>query len=325
MIVKPPAFTLPRRALLAAAGLTGLAACSDATAEDTPATTATTPTTPTTLQFTYGDVSVTIPRDPRRVVAVEGRGDLEFALLAGYPVVATGPGPEPVDGLPAQQFAGLLDPSVTPVATVEEVPNLEQLASLQPDLIVVRANAWRRDHYGNDALLAIAPVLPVEVNNPDFRTDLTAQLALIGRPDAADQQLADYDAAVGQAQALVAERGDAAVAMVTTTMVDTGSIRLWTNQFGTGVAAALGLRVLGLDPADEDGELSLSLEQLDTLATADLIVNQNNDAAELSTVGVWTALPAVQAGDVVAYPRSFTNGSVITARAVVDLLVAALA
>lgn len=318
MIVQPPAFTLPRRALLAAAGLTGLAACSEPAARERPAAAA------STIDFAYRDLTARVPQDPQRVVAVEGRGDLEFALLAGYPVIATGPGPEPVDGLPGRQFAGLLDPTVTPVATTEEVPNLEQLASLEPDLIVVRANAWRRDHYGNDALLAIAPVLPVEVNDPDFRTDLTAQLALLGRPTAADARLAEYDAAVEAARALVAERGAPSVAMLTTTMVDTGSIRLWTNQFGTGVAAALGLRVLGLDPTDEDGELSLSLEQLDTLTTADLLVNQNDDAGELDAVGVWTALPAVQAGHVVAYPRPFTNGSVLTARAVVDLLVSAL-
>lgn len=319
MTVPSPAPALPRRALLVAAGLTGLAACSEPAAPESPAA------APRLVDFTYGDISVQVPRDPRRVVAVEGRGDLEFALLAGYPVVATGPGPEPVDGLPGQQFAGLLDPAVvTPVMTTEEVPNLEQLAALQPDLIVVRANAWRRDHYGNEKLAAIAPVLPVEVNDPDFRTDLTEQMTRLGRLDAVTDELAAYDEAVAAARTLVAGRGTPAVAMVTTTMVDTGSIRLWTNQFGTGVAAGLGLRVLGLDPADEDGELSLSLEQLDTLATADLVVNQNDDAEELDGVGVWTSLPAVAAGRVLAYPRSFTNGSVITARAVVDLLASAL-
>lgn len=281
------------------------------------------PTAADTVDFRFADLSATIPAAPQRVLVMEGRGDLEFALLAGYPVVATRSGAQKNGTLPADQYAGMLDPAaVTVLDSTDTVPNHEQLAALAPDLIVIRANGRRLDWYDNAKLDAIAPVLPVEVNEPDFRTAMREQMTSIGRGAEAGRLITGYDAKVAAARSELAGLlpADATVALTTTQMVGSGSIRLWTHQLGTAVAADLGLTVLGHDPSDTDGEQSLSIEQIGTLAPAHLIFQQTTDPSTMTAVPTWQALPAVRAGRAFTFPKSYNNGLVITASAIVDLI-----
>lgn len=314
--MNPASTPLSRRRLLGALGTIGAGLAVGGCAAP-----AATPAAPDTTDFAYGDITTTVPTSPQRVVVVEGRGDLEFALLAGYPVIATGKGSAANGQLPGDQYAGLLDPSTVVLESVDSVPDHEQLAALAPDLIVIRANGWRMDWYDNAVLTRIAPVLPVEVNAPDFRDDMDGQLRLLGRGTESERLLAEYDAKLAAARdELAATVGGATVAMLTTQMVASGSIRQWTHQLGTSVVTDLGLTVLGLDPADEDGETVLSLEEIGTVAGADLVFHQNTDPSTMTPVPTWQALPAVRAGDAFSYPRSYNNGLVRTASAVVDLV-----
>src|SRR5690606_2384791 len=40
-----------------------------------------------TLPYTWGEFSGDVPRDPKRVVVLDGRVDLEFAMMMDYPIV----------------------------------------------------------------------------------------------------------------------------------------------------------------------------------------------------------------------------------------------
>ena len=76
------------------------------------------------IDYSWNGITARIPSDPKRVVVIEGRGDLELALLAGYPIVATRSGLGFDGGLPQAQFTGMLDaPAVTVLDSSETVPN----------------------------------------------------------------------------------------------------------------------------------------------------------------------------------------------------------
>ncbi|MCT6730656.1 MULTISPECIES: hypothetical protein [Rhodococcus erythropolis group] len=43
-----------------------------------------------TLPYTWAEFSGDVPRDPKRVVVLDGRVDLEFAMMMDYPIVGSG-------------------------------------------------------------------------------------------------------------------------------------------------------------------------------------------------------------------------------------------
>lgn len=273
------------------------------------------------IDFDYLDMSATVPADPERVVVIEGRGDLEFALLAGYDVVGTRNGNSPDGELPGGQFEGLLDPDTTLLSSAETTPSYEEIIALDPDLIVLRANAWREDFYGNERLSEIAPVLPVEVNRPMVREDTIAQLESLGRLDNAQQWIDDYDAAIAQARTRVADTmAGRQVAMLTTQVAAESRILVWTNTFGVQVAHDIGLEVMFRDDTDEEGFYEISTERLGDIADADVIFHQTTDASTIDAIPVWQSLPAVQRGDAHVFPWAYNNGLVITAAALAKSL-----
>ena len=116
-----------------------------------------------TIAFDFLGISVGILANPQRIGVLEGRGDLEFGLICGYPVVG---GDTSWTGEASGSRLGDVAPGGNELLEMGdgENPDLEQLASLRPDLIVMRAHGYRRDWYGIEQLSRIAPVLPVEVN-----------------------------------------------------------------------------------------------------------------------------------------------------------------
>ncbi len=312
----------------AAAAAAFLAACSSeddgptatasATSEPTTTTEATSAPESGTIDYVYGEITTTIPRNPQRVVVMEGRGDLDFALSVGYPVVATG------TWNPGEVSA----PFVGKVDDAELIPNFyssrdyEYLVSLQPDLIVQRANAFRGDFYGNAQLQEIAPVLSVEVNRANWRSDLEEQAKLLGRDQQVAEQLAEYDAAVQAAKdevgALLAEH---TIAMTT---VGAGLLYIWCSDFPTEVGNELGMQLpFRNSPAATNGYIEYSDEGYGELAEIDLIFAQGyaDMKAELAGHPTWSRLPAEQAGHVVDFPGELNNGMALTAKTLVGVFV----
>ncbi|MFI7167167.1 ABC transporter substrate-binding protein [Rhodococcus erythropolis] len=279
------------------------------------------------IDYSWGAVSARIPADPKRVVVIEGRGDLEFALLAGYPIVATRSGLGFDGGLPQAQFAGMLDAAaVTVLDSSDTVPNHEQIAVLQPDLIVMRVNAWEADWFGNEALTQIAPVLQVQVNTPGFRRETTEQLTALGRTLTMTSWMDRYDAAISESAPLVASAlTGKKVAMITSQAAASGgTVLVWTNQLGTGVAADLGMEVFAHNPSDSEGFIEVSLENLGMLEDADMIFHQTTDPTTVAGISTWERLPAVRAGHSYIYPPAYNNGLVITATSIAEFLTASV-
>ncbi|MDV8021337.1 ABC transporter substrate-binding protein [Rhodococcus sp. IEGM 1330] len=301
---------LDRRGFFLVAGAVALATACSPRAQDAAAATS------QTVRMTGDGFDVTVPTRPTRVVVMEGRGDLEFALLAGYPIIATGNTFQP-GARPSGQFEGLLD-AQTEVIGGPDGPAAEEIAALSPDLIVMRANGWRLDWYGNEQLTKIAPVLPVEVNEPNFEQYTVDQFSAIGLLDTVQPGLDEYQRTIDDAATVTNGRR---IALITSEPVAKGYVIVWTNYLGNAVAADMGFTVLHNNPEDEEGNYRLSVENLNQIADAEFIFHQTTDPTQIDGIAAWQNLPAVAAGRSAVLDPQLNNGLVITATSFANRLI----
>jgi iron complex transport system substrate-binding protein len=308
---------LTRRGFLAAtAGTAVLAGCrqGDAGAVDPSAGPTVTAETP------YGTFQV--PQTPERVVVLEGRQDLEVALVLGLP--------RPV-GLGSNAFGA--DDSIAPFLDFDPtgvmiIPggetDVEQVLSLKPDLIIGRA--LNLDQV-KDGLAPFAPLIPVEIDRLDWRGGLIDAGRWTGRSAQADRTIADYETALAAFRAKHPAVGTAVAAVIQPGLEGTFSssnsdgfyLPARTHrELGGGYLPFLDEARQGAGAYGPDGAyLKFSVEELDRLAPADVIMvvaNTPQIRAELERDQLWQQLPAVRAGRVGYTDSRLNSGSVLAAR-----------
>ncbi|MBP7000711.1 siderophore ABC transporter substrate-binding protein [Amaricoccus sp.] len=143
-----------------------------------------------------------LERAPERVVV--------FDMAALDTLDALGVAPV---GAPEKLYVSYLDHvRAAPVGTLFE-PDLEAVAALDPDLIVVGARSAAQ----YDALAQIAPVIDMSVGDDTLLADARARIeaygALFGREAQAAELAASLDAEIAAAREAVAGHGDALVLM----------------------------------------------------------------------------------------------------------------
>lgn len=194
-----------RRVVAAVSGLSALALLVGCSSGATPDPTTTPSTSTTTIDFEYEGYEATLPADPQRVVVLDSRAGLELALLADYPIVATAYGRN-------SPLSPLVDPDSAHLDNSAFDLDREEIASYDPDLIVVGKGWW--DYYeGEDFRLGdIAPVIAVNdgldvegASADDPFVAMTDQLSLLGRADKAEEAVADYEAAVEEARRTIGD------------------------------------------------------------------------------------------------------------------------
>ncbi len=262
--------------------------------------------------FAYSADTVDVPRDPQRVVSIQGRADLEFGLLAGYPMVASGASFLPDEPVGAQ--FGSLVPNELPRLGLGDGTDVdyEQLLSLEPDLILVPSYGYQVDWYGNDRLRQIAPVAPISDNFIGWREDLTAQLATLGRPGVGPELFSEYNRALASIRT---DLGDTLSGKrVAIAAAGNGFLGVQHNGIQVSTAMDAGLVVPNFDPT-VDGGLELAPENFDRLQDIDLMILQVNDGSgQAPDFGpTWTLLPFVQEGRVHVVDGRFNQGFVVTA------------
>ena len=176
---------------LTVAGL--LAACGDGSgqAAGTPAAGG------ETMPFEHDGYRTDLPLHPERVVVLEARAGLEFALLAGLPIVAT-------EWSDESHLMAHLPAGVERLGGSNIEPNAESILSHSPDMLVVGAGWWKY-YQENDSLAeGIAPVLVVGDDDPDWKASLRRQLAAFGREQQAIEAIDAYDATVADVSAEIA-------------------------------------------------------------------------------------------------------------------------
>jgi iron complex transport system substrate-binding protein len=204
--------------------------------------------------------------------------------------------------------AGMLD-DATPIEATSGLP-MEQIAALDPDLILVGFEAAEQEQY--EQLAAIAPTVGLlgELQVDDWQAQLDVVAEVTGRDEQAADVLADIEGLVsdtvaglpgleGRTYALVNYvEGDGLFYVVADP--EDGSSQLFYD---------LGLEIdpdlLGIEPGTF-GRIELSFENVAMLEADILVVfAQTGDPAD---VPGWDALPAVQSGAVISLDFAAVSG-----------------
>ena len=260
---------------------------------------------PIVIEHRFGETR--LDKVPERIVTL----DLQWTD------VLLSVGIEPV-GFLANPYAGeggiypweaeMLD-DATPIEATSGLP-MEQIAALDPDLILVGFEAAEQEQY--DQLAAIAPTVGLlgELQVDDWQTQLDVVAEVTGRSEEAPAVLEHVEGLVtdavaglpgldGRTYALVNYvEGDGLFYVVADP--DDGSSQLFYD---------LGLEIdpdlLGIEPGSF-GRIELSFENVAMLEADMLVVfAQTGDPAD---VPGWDALPAVQSGAVVSLDFAAVSG-----------------
>lgn len=188
--------TLTRRRLLAAVGTAGLAlaACSDADRNSGPSNPDTAGRFPIQIEGQLG--TVTIERQPSRVVSIGQYRDTDAAVALGVVPLATPDLSTFIPGGIAPWVRAKLDGAEPPeLLETDDGPPLERIATLRPDLILGTDRSSLEEEYGQ--LSQIAPTLsPATGYNKDTWQVTTNRIGTaLGRHDQAPALVSEGEAA----------------------------------------------------------------------------------------------------------------------------------
>jgi iron complex transport system substrate-binding protein len=244
---------------------------------------------PRTVQHAMGETE--IPERPERVVVLD-TGELDAALSLG--VVPVGA----VTTAVSEEFLSYLAEDAEDVEVVGTIaePNLEEIAALQPDLIL--SNKVRHEEiYGQ--LSQIAPTVFAADLGDTWKENFLLDAEALGEEGEAGQLLAEYERAAAE---LGESLGDPAGTTVSPLRFVGGTIRAYQAQSFIGtVLADIGLDQVELPTGAVATFAELSAEEL-TLGDADIVLYSSYgpaaDSGEAAVVAgpLWPRLGAVQSG-----------------------------
>ncbi|CAK4858075.1 unnamed protein product [Aphanomyces euteiches] len=206
---------------------------------------------------------------------------------------------------PAAQWAANGVPQAYLQTFLKDVPKLSMEGGLKPeealannaDLIVFVAPTYIKDG-AYDSYAKVAPTFVLTKDESDWKGTLKALGELLGKSEAADKALKDYD----EKLASVKEKIHAAVGDKTAVILQAGGekgFKLFGEKFYSGdlVYSGLGFKAPKLLKGDYE---SYSLETLAQLEDVDYIFVISGEGREKPPVDnpLWKALPAVKNGQV---------------------------
>jgi iron complex transport system substrate-binding protein len=244
---------------------------------------------PRTVEHAMGETE--IPEQPERVVVLD-TGELDAALSLGV---------EPVGAVTtdvSEEFLSYLADEaegVEVVGTIAE-PNLEEIAALEPDLIL--SNKVRHEDI-YEQLSQIAPTVFAADLGDTWKENFLLDAEALGKEEEADELLSEYEQ---NAAELGESLGDAAETTVSPLRFVGGTIRAYQPQSFIGtVLADIGLDQVELPTGEVATFAELSAEEL-TRGDADVVLYSSYgpaaDSGEAAVVAgpLWPRLTAVQSG-----------------------------
>ncbi|MGY1803376.1 iron-siderophore ABC transporter substrate-binding protein [Blastococcus sp. SYSU D00922] len=268
---------------------------------------------PVTVSTAFGDV--TVEEEPQRVVAL-GWSDAETALALGVePVGASDWLAVGGDGLGDWVEQGYTEEPEM-IETLE--PSFEQIAALEPDLILDTRSSGTQERY--DLLSEIAPTIGQPEGVGPYQTTWQQQLEMVGQALGKADEAADLEDQVDRAFADAAE----AHPEFDGTEVAVGA---YTSEgFGayvSGDARVAFMEQLGFqnkqaieDQATENFFIPVSEEQLNLLdAELTVVFPIFVEASEFTGNPLWQALPSVQEGRAVVFDDTTTLNAFSSASA----------
>ena len=249
-----------------------------------------------------------IPLAPRRVIAIDGRTDLEPALALGLPIIGANHNPN-------RTWVPFPSDAINIAAPVAA----EEVLSLNPDLIVCSGSDPDSEWWPARRLNGIAPVLTTDNFDSNWQRDIVALAGWLDIKDVADQVIAEYDALVADLKArhagYLASHKIAAIHYAKDAPIYlNGKFKYETIK--SRVLADLGAITVDPKLLGEDG--IVSYENLGTiLGDVDAILVNDIGWGGLALLGeqdLWNRLPAVQNGKVLESIGNLNYGSFYTAR-----------
>jgi iron complex transport system substrate-binding protein len=298
---------LPRRVgaalLTVVIGAGALVACGDSGSDDKGGAGAAADTGfPRTIEHAMG--STKIPAEPKRVVVLD-TGELDDVTLLGVkPVGAVSPHFKTSGGFPSylkDKIGGVKD-----VGPMEE-PNLELIASLEPDLIL---SSKVRHEKVYDKLKGIAPTVFTETTGAPWKENLKVHAKALGMESQADTALKEYETRAKALGEAIEAKYDGKMPSASVVRFIAGPTRLYQKSAYSGIV----LDDIGLTrPASQNSSdpektmLDVSPEQIDK-AEADLVFVTVADAPDktqqkdVTSNPVWKDLKAVKQDKVFTVP-----------------------
>ncbi len=282
-----------RRPALSAAGLAlaaalTLTACggADAASSDVPASSTADAAFPRTVEHAMGTTE--IEEQPERVVVLD-TGELDSALSLG--VTPVGAVTTAVDS----EFLSYLAEDAEGIEVVGTIPepNLEEIAALEPDLIL--SNSVRHEDL-YDQLSQIAPTVFAADLGDTWKENFLLAAEALGKEDEAATALEEYEQ---EAAELGEAIGDPAETSISALRFVEGAIRVYRPQSFIGtVLADIGLDQVELPTGENATFAELSAEEI-TKADADIVLFSSYgpaaDSGEAAVVAgpLWPRLSAV--------------------------------
>lgn len=244
-----------------------------------------------------------VPVDPQRIVVVDRRGSLAFLLELGF---------EPVGALDATWLFGEpFHPLIADAAEAAGVqpiddtdgPNLEQIAALQPDLIIGNVRDMGET---SEQLAELAPTIGLQWDFADPLANAVTIGEALGRPDEAAALVSAFEASLATAASETENPGT--VSIIGLFAPDDIRVYREHNLYGQ-LTEQLGGQIvpteaeLAFDP--EDNEVNfISMEEIGMAGGERIIalVNRSPEGVsahqELVSGALVQALPAFQSGQV---------------------------
>lgn len=238
---------------------------------------------PRTIEHAAGET--TIPEQPERVVVLD-TGELDSMVALG--IVPVGAVRAPVEDGLLDYLQDETEGTTELVGTIDE-PNLEQIAALQPDLIL---SSVLRHEALYDELSQIAPTVFTETVGVVWKENFLVHAEAVGLGAEAERMLADYEARADELGAqLEAELGELPTVSIVRFLP--GETRLYQKASFIGTV----LEDVGLPRPEsqdvDDFALVVSEEQID-LADGDVIFVTSYGPTEESTQPEFTSNPLWQ-------------------------------
>ena len=280
--------------------------------------------------FTHVMGEITLPAMPQRIVVLEW-AYVEAVLAVGVQSI----GVADIEGYHSWvKIPVALDSEVMDVGT-RQAPNLELIATLQPDLII--ANVSRvKDSY--DELSALAPTLvfdnyPTDISHyENMRRTFTVIADALGRQMEGEDVLAQMEAKFATARDQLAAAGKAGEHFVLTQAYSSDNqaqLRLFTdNALAVQVAMQLGLENGWTDEPQPYGFSTVSVEALPELGDHNFfyVVQDDDDVfADSAIAPLWENLAFVQNDHAYSLGGdTWLFGGPLSAELLVDIMMNAL-
>ncbi|CAN5679999.1 iron-siderophore ABC transporter substrate-binding protein [soil metagenome] len=238
---------------------------------------------PRTLAHFLGET--TIPSPPARVVSVSDFVDLDYPLALGVKPVLYGF----TNAWNGGTMPWQTDAIDLPMVDKPGEPDLEAIAAAKPDLIF----GMETIEPAYEHLSAIAPTIAFRRGAP-WRDGLRLAASALGLESLAEERIAETDSLLAATKETLAPIAGKQLMVGVTNL---GIFYVWGDQTSAAsVFKDLGLNFVG---GTEPSLTPLSLEQVNVLESADIILSVNADPIGIETQEaspLFQSLPAVQNG-----------------------------